>query len=149
MTHKRASRAIIVNLQREVYLVVHNYVNPRNAGKWSTVGGRRDASDRDDLGCLRREIAEEFGADVLENCRIVSEIGSILKDQVRHIFFAVEFFGDTLKPLHTDEVLKGEFMALEAAEELGRVGKLFFGTEYSMAAKAIQELSELPPSSPF
>ncbi len=62
---KSSSRALIFDRNDRVYLVTHYYLNPKNEGKWSTIGGRRESHDYDDRSCLIREIEEEFGNEVV------------------------------------------------------------------------------------
>ena len=133
---KEAVRALIVNGKSQLYMVVHHYFDPRNHGKWSTVGGRVESGDVSEIACLRREFTEEFGEAVDHQIKILDKVAMLdWKDEfntgntVRHHFYHVEFFGDQLVPAQPEEIVEGRFLTMEEIQSLKAEGKLFFGCE--------------------
>lgn len=136
-------RALITNRKDEAYLVIHNYVNPKNTGKWSTVGGLRDETDFDEVACLTREIEEEFGAGALEQMTIGRKISTVRRTHetsgksVDYHFYQVSFAGDELLPT-SPEIIKGAFLPFSALADIKAEGKLFFDVEDSLYAEALR-----------
>lgn len=144
---KSSSRALIIDSKNQVYLVTHNYLNPKNDGKWSTVGGRREPLDSDDRSCLIREIGEEFGEETLRHLDVVEKIGSFTRpceineqDTVSHHFFVCRWTGaQALNPsLHQSEIKDGRFFTLAEVEEIAANENFVLGCEARLIRMALQ-----------
>lgn len=132
------SRALIFNDKNEVYLVIHNYLNPENNGKWSTPGGRMEDHDQDELTCLKREIAEEFGAESVNRIDFGQKVGVFIKasrfgkqDTVTHHFFYCRLqSGKTISPSkHQSEIIEGRFCTIEDVLKIEKENNFILGCE--------------------
>ncbi|MBK7963292.1 MAG: NUDIX hydrolase [Bdellovibrionales bacterium] len=125
-------RAVIVDQNHRTFLVQHRERNPADLGKWGNPGGGIDKSDKDHLQALTRELAEEFGAEIIGQI----EIGAKLlvnhrPDRTDH-FYTVRFFGSSISPQAPEEIMNFGWFTIDEAASL----KLFFGFEAKLAAEA-------------
>lgn len=139
---KQAVRAIIKNEADKYYFVIHNYQNPKNFGKWSTLGGRVEPSDSSLESFLQRELSEEIGATDASKIEIIKYLSKINKNKVEHHFFycECECEGLELSELEIDEVLEVKEFTISEIVELKEKSKLFFGEEADLIATLEKEL---------
>lgn len=146
---KSSSRALIFDQQDKVYIVTHFYMNPANDGKWSTVGGRREELDKDDLDCLKREIVEEFGQETLDGLEVRHKVGEYKRkceinntDTVTHHFYFCRLKpGHSISPSkHQSEVKDGTFVTLEEVLEIERSNNFVLGCEAKFITQALDAL---------
>lgn len=148
---KSSSRALIFRDDHKVYLVIHNYVNPKNYGKWSTVGGRREKNDSSDLECLKREIQEEFGEQLLVGLANFEKAGSFTKkceinekDSVtHHFFYCCLKEGMNISPnMHQNEVFQGRFFDRKEVQQLQKHHNFVLGCEADLIEGYFKNLGE-------
>lgn len=141
---KSSSRALIFDEKKRTYLVTHNYTNPKNNGKWSTVGGRRETFDATDIDCLRRELTEELGESALDSLRIISKVGEFSTscelygiDTVIHHFYYCELLpGKSISPsLNQVELRNGQFFEKEKIKQIADSKMFVLGCEFDLIEK--------------
>jgi len=126
-------RAIIINNRQQAFLVKHNERNPVDMGKWATVGGGLDQSDKGHESCLLREIGEEFGEHSVFSFKIVTKLfESVRPDRIDHFYLAI-FSGHRLEPEARDEILDSGWFSLNEVKHM----KLFFGFEHELIESAL------------
>lgn len=135
---RSTSRALLFDDDFRVYLVTHDYTNPENQGKWSTIGGLRDPEDASDLACLKRELSEELTFEAAAAIEIGPKLDTFVrecvvegKDLVAYHFYkcriSSEFgFG---KHHHASELLDGRFFDFSEVEEIEKAGQFILGCE--------------------
>lgn len=84
----------VIRRGAEVLLVQHHYKRPENLGKWSLPGGGIEPEDRSREAALRRELREEFGAEVL----IRRYVGVFADARRLHYLYEVDLAGAGLYP---------------------------------------------------
>lgn len=141
-----SSRALIFNGQGQVYLVMHNYKNPKNFGKWSTPGGRRDIDDRNHRDCLYRELEEEFGSQVAQKISIEADLGphkricevDASETVTHHFYYCLWKNSENLIPRGEDhhEIIEGRFFSVEEALDLAKRHLFVLGCEGPLIEKA-------------
>jgi 8-oxo-dGTP pyrophosphatase MutT (NUDIX family) len=127
-------RAVIINSTGQVFLVQHNEHNPSDLGKWATVGGGLEEFDADYETCLKREIAEEFGEESLNNITVIEKLFVNRQSYREDHFYMVFFSGDNLEPVAGPEILNFKWFELNAISKL----PFFFGFEPDLCQLAVQ-----------
>lgn len=117
--HTPTVRAVIRRSGR-VLLTQHHYVNPANRGKWSLPGGRIDPTDASHQAALRRELREEFGAEV----DIVRFLGTFTHHLRQHHVYLVRLCGEALR-IDESEIAAAEWFTAEEVHALHAQGRLF------------------------
>lgn len=125
-------RAVIIDKNRRTFLVQHRERNPADLGKWGNPGGGIDESDKDHIQALTRELAEEFGSNIVEQIEIGSKLHINHRPDRTDHFYCVKFFGGEITPQAPDEIINCDWFTFEDAAGL----KLFFGFEAELAVKA-------------
>ena len=132
-TMRETVRALVVNNKKEIFFVQHNEQDPKNLGKWSTIGGGLDSGETY-IECLFREIEEEFGYVSAQNIKIGTKL---LKNEyygrIDH-FYAAFYKGKNLIPIVTEEIISSQWFTHEEVLKLNT----FFGFEKKLAKEALK-----------
>lgn len=131
--HTPTVRAVIQRGDR-VLLTQHHYLNPENHGKWSLPGGRVDPDDDSRQATLRRELREEFGAEI----DIVRFLGTFTHRMRPHHIYLAHLRDNGPLRIDTSEIAAAEWFTAGEAQALGAEGRLFapFILEAVLAAQA-------------
>jgi 8-oxo-dGTP pyrophosphatase MutT (NUDIX family) len=127
-------RAIIVNSNRQVFLVQHKEIDPINQGKWATPGGGLEKTDPDHITALKRELREEFGSDALQYLVFGPMVRINRRVDRVDYFYGVRFGGVSLIPQAPDEILETRWFHLKDADQVNT----FFGFEFSLAEEVVR-----------
>ncbi|HRE47580.1 MAG TPA: NUDIX hydrolase [Aggregatilineales bacterium] len=118
-----AVRAVIAHEGRFLLVQHHNQL-PANAGKWGLPGGRIEATDKDLIFALERELHEEFAMQI----NLVGFVAMYtFRDRSHHIFLAtprsLEFTIDR------KEIVDTQWCTLEEVRSQHDSGRLHAGFE--------------------
>lgn len=136
---RKTVRAIIQNAEGKYYLAIHHYRNPENAGKWSTLGGKIEESDKSLESALRREFVEELGEIESEKIEIKSFVDTLEKIDGIHYFFECRCESLDFSLVDKSEIIEVNSFDLDEIAKLKEQNLLFFGDELRLIQNIVSK----------